>query len=354
MQENSKLGFLYFFTNDIDFSLEICHNKNNRKELCGEDMLDSDNANTRNDVTEEIIFSKPANEPKVPEVIHAFEYKEVKSLYGEKVVIQEKGEAVKEIVLEPLDKENGLTPEEIELAKAETLKKASDFEHDVLDEKTNIPAEETSAEAHIEKKLNDNSSPSISKEERILPLNSQKKPLIDDEEPEHREIIAECKKKTEAEEEKRPVFPQKEYKGLFPMLLEKGGLDNQNRTLFTILLSVIASPLLFLCLTLLSGIFLGAVCAVLVVAVFALLLLIFLISAGVIEILYGIFCFFDSVAVALIELGLGTVLFGLVTAIGALIRDLLTRFFPKLIRYLVRLYVAVLKKVRCMIYGGVA
>ena len=94
-------------------------NKNsfNTKTLLSEEEKEDD----------DLIFSKPAPIAKASEVIYTFENKEMKTLYGEKVVIENKKTPEKKIFLEAIEEDSGFTNEEIELAKEETLLKASKF-----------------------------------------------------------------------------------------------------------------------------------------------------------------------------------------------------------------------------------
>jgi hypothetical protein len=77
-----------------------------------------------------------------------------------------------------------------------------------------------------------------------------------------------------------------------------------------------------------------------------------LIIGGVIELIYGFTMFFNSVPVALIELGLGTVLFALVVASAALIYEFLFGILPKAIKKLTALCKKYLKKFCLYLYGG--
>ena len=70
--------------------------------------------------------------------------------------------------------------------------------------------------------------------------------------------------------------------------------------------------------------YLGAIIAVLIVAGVLVLCDLALVLISIVELVYAIFMFFTSVPVALIELGLGTVLIGIVTAITALVYQVLT------------------------------
>jgi hypothetical protein len=56
----------------------------------------------------------------------------------------------------------------------------------------------------------------------------------------------------------------------------------------------------------------------------------------------------------LIEIGIGTALFGLVVAFSALIYEFLTVIMPKLLRKLTKKFKGFMRKFICIFYGGKA
>ena len=78
----------------------------------GKSESDADAGANNVESEDDLIFSKQ-HAPQKSEMIHSLENKEVKTLYGEKVIIEDRIEPIEEIVIEPIDSENGLTEEEI-------------------------------------------------------------------------------------------------------------------------------------------------------------------------------------------------------------------------------------------------
>ena len=257
----------------------------------------------------EIIFSRPPVSSDSPEYIHSLENSDIPSLYGEKVVIEDRKQPIEEIPLEPLDKANGLTPEEIEMAKAKTLEKAKEFETD-------------------QKPVN------------IEDYDDDVKAFSDDESKQNGVAI-------ELDEEEPRSFP-----GIFKKILGALGITGGKATLVIILFSFIASPLILFAFGLgaLIYAFLMAISAVLAVISFALIA--GLLVAGVIELVYGVAMLFDVISVALIELGLGTVLFSLVIAISAMIYEFLFGVLPRTVKWLTKKFIENIKLLFCYLYGG--
>jgi hypothetical protein len=112
------------------------------------------------------------------------------------------------------------------------------------------------------------------------------------------------------------------------------------------------SPVLLLILGV--GIFLYAVLTLTLVSVAAVLFasMVALIVAGIVELIYGIMLLFDTVSVALIELGVGTVLFAAVTAVVALIYEVLFGWLPGALKGITFLLKRYLRWIITWLYGG--
>ena len=335
------------------------------------------------DADDDIIFSKPSAPKKSAEMIHSLENKEVKTLYGEKVVIEDRSEPIEEFIIEPIDNENGLTEEEIRQAKEETLEKANSFTTASIEippellnsedgeetpdeerENTSLPEEQPTiaieSECEHETKEDTESAQEESKEtlEETTVAPEEQTALSEDdnssseitEEENKEEFIAmevEAEKCSDVLAEPEDpensqttdeMIPVEKKEGiitrLFPASMSKG-----LRFFLSVILSIIVSPVLFVVFGV--GILLYAVSAVavLIVALLAFALIAALIIFGVAELIYGFSSLFDTVSIALIEIGIGTVVFGIVTAIAALIYEFLFGAVPRAIKALTKLFV---------------
>jgi len=338
---------------------------------------------------DELIFSKPATPKKAAEMIHSLENKEVKSLYGEKVVIEDRSEPIEEITIEPIDDENGLTEEEIRLAKEETLEKANNFttasieippellsesedKNTVIEDSGELSSAEELPTIAIETKDTDNESkkveepseteiPEVSEEEPEIseeiqetapaPVTKNDEPLTDETDNEasaEESIVSENSDVAEAMDEMIPAHKKAGLiTGLFPASMSRGF-----RIFFSVLLSIIVSPIIFIVFG--AGILTYAVSSIVMIAiaVLAFAVIAALIVLGVAELIYGFSSLFDTVSVALVEIGIGTVVFGIVTAVSALIYEFLFGVVPKAIKGLTKIFIMYLKKVSSFLYGG--
>lgn len=351
---------------------------------------------------DDIIFSKPSMPKKSAEMIHSLENKEVKTLYGEKVVIEDRSEPIEEFIIEPIDNENGLTEEEIRLAKEETLEKANSFTTASIEippellksedsekppeeeyENNSVPAEQptsTIAEEPAQETKEDTESTQEEANETLektTVVTEEKESALSEDNSEvnndssSSEITEETKEESvaiEVESEKcsdvsaesedpensqttDEMIPVEKKPGiitrLFPASMSKG-----LRVFLSIILSVIVSPVLLIVFGV--GILSYAVSAVavLIVALLAFALIAAMIIFGIAELIYGFSSLFDTVSIALIEIGIGTVVFGIVTAIAALIYEFLFGVVPRAIKALTKLFVMYLKKVSSFLYGG--
>lgn len=265
---------------------------------------------------EEVIFSKALNPEKAPEVIQSLENKEIKTLYGEKVVIEEREEPIETFELDPIDEENHLTAEEIQEAKAVTLEKAEQYSADTFSEKSDSEEEIKSTPEEIEE---------------------------------------EKKKASIAIEEEEIYSPQKEKKpitGLFTKMFASSDLPSGVVLFFKALLSILFSPLLLVASAILIALYVLGSAALIAVSLAMVLFILALIVFAVIEIIHGLALLFDQVLAALIEIGLATVLFGIVCAIAAGIYQFIFGVFPKAIKKFTFLFANCMKNLFCYLYGG--
>ncbi len=261
----------------------------------------------------DLIFSRPDFTEHSSEVLHAIEFDDVKPIYGEKVVIRKNESAPIEIDFEE-DDHNGFTTVEIELAKAETLKKAKDYNSGSI--RTIEAIEEDEESAAEEEKQNE----SLQEDTSVL----------EDTVPQEKTI----------------------YKGLFNRPFENKETSKSRILFCKALFTILLSPVLLIALlsvTVIYGV-ISAICIFISVLLFALTLGIIIL--GIIELVYGITLLFDTVSVALIEIGLGTALFGLVTALSAFIYQFLFGTIPGVLKNITKRFKKLLKTILCYFYGG--
>lgn len=227
---------------------------------------------------------------------------------------------------EPIDEANGLTAEEIDLAKAETLEKANSFyEHE--DEILNTVNEEKdfSAETDSEEEKSEDTAP--------IPL---------EEEEENGKKL------------RIPKLPEIVYPGLFNQFVPKDKYSPYARLALLALLTLAVSPALAVAFGLVLFIYAGLVAFILAVAGVFFAIMIVLIACGVVELVHGFLLLFDSVPAALIEIGFGTVLFSIVTAIGALVYEFAFGIVPKWLKWITSIFIRYTKLLFCYLYGGKA
>ncbi len=283
-----------------------------------EESLPDDRAS---DGEDDLIFSKNITPEKAPEVIHSLENKESKTLYGEKVIIEEKSEPTETFTIPDSDDENDLTAEEIQKAKAETLEKAEEYSRSAFGEEESDPAEKEEKSAEPEK------AKPAEKEEKA--------PVF-----------------IEENDEIEPQAPKKKTIGILSKMFANTSLPKGLVLFFKIFISIIISPII---ITMVLGCTLFYALAVLVLALTSLLMIVFvglLIAFAVMELVHSIVLFFDRISVALIELGLATVLFALVVAIIALVYEFLFSIFPKAIKVITSLFARLVKGIFANLYGG--
>lgn len=229
-------------------------------------------------------------------------------------------------VVDPIDEANGLTAEEIDLAKAETLEKANSFyEHE--DEILNAVNEEKvfSGETDSEEEKSEDTAP--------IPLEEEEE---------------------NGKKFRIPKLPEIVYPGLFNQFVPKEKYSPYARLALLALLTLAVSPALAVAFGLVLFIYAGLVAFILAVAGILFAIMIVLIACGVVELVHGFLLLFDSVPAALIEIGFGTVLFSIVTAIGALIYEFVFGIVPKWLKWITSIFVRYTKLLFCYLYGGKA
>lgn len=164
------------------------------------------------------------------------------------------------------------------------------------------------------------------------------------------------------EPKSRPIPPKKPAKksgvtgrkfyGLANTLLDKMNVSKDKRRPLGILLRVLFSPVFILLTLALLFVYVGALFVIIAAAAILGILELALILVSVAELVYGIIMFFTSVPVALIELGLGTMLIGIVTAITALVYQLLTGVIPLAMKKITALYKTCFAFLKEFIFGS--
>ncbi len=125
--------------------------------------------------------------------------------------------------------------------------------------------------------------------------------------------------------------------GIANQILDKMKLRGSQRRKGKTVLSILFSPVfVFLALAIVL-VFLGAMAGIVLCAALMLALEAALILLAVVEIVYAIISFFTSVPVALIELGLGTVLVAIVVAVTALVYQLFIGVLPVAVKKVIHL-----------------
>ena len=260
----------------------------------------------------DLIFSKPIAVEKASEVVHSLEDHEVKTLYGKKVVIDNNEKAEK--IIEPIDEANGLTTEEIRIAKAETLEKANSFSDS-----------EEAAQSPID------SSEAV--ENRI--------PLEED-------------FTSETPHEEEEVDKRKFYPGIFNKIVSEDKYSGTARIALLVLLTIAVSPIILAAFGAALSVYAALVAFTVAITVLLFGVMLAVIAIGVVELVYGILILFKNIPAALIELGFGTILFAIVIAIAALIYEFIFGIVPKWLKWITALFVRYTKLLYCYLYGGKA
>lgn len=289
---------------------------------------------------DDLIFTKPVAQGESAEVIHSMEKSEVKPIYGEKVVIEDRQTPIEEIVLEPLDQENGLSAEEIDKAKADTLQKAKTYDEEVFAE----------PEEKAEKVLDE--AKALDHDPLVLPTVVDAIPATEEEnlseDAPQSDEVSELEEDTTAKEPEH----KKEYVGLFNRLFPAEKHSPAAKKGATVFLSIPLLPFLFIFLSVGALAYLISTIVIVLVSVLVFILMVGLIVAGIIELVYGFTLLFDSVAIGLIEIGIGTILFGVVTASAAIIYEFLFSIVPKTLKCITQYFLKYLKTMIAFVYGG--
>lgn len=294
-----------------------------------EETSDSDETvmNTKESVEpteqEDVIFSKPLVIEKAPEIIHSLENKEVKTLYGEKVILAH-DEPQEQPEIDPMDEVNGLSAEEIDYAKAQTLLKAKNYQTCAFGaSEDNDFIAEKSKDIDCESEDGDEAAGTNLSNEIEL------------------EIL---------EEDKINEDALVHYPGFFNQLF--ASKSEKTAKVLTILLSVLLSPLLLLFITLWTGLYLVSTVFVVLFSVTIFLLMIALIIGGIIELVYGFTLLTETVSIAFIEIGVGTILLSIVTCAVAFIYEFLFTVLPKVLKGINRLFTRRVRILFAWLYGG--
>lgn len=139
------------------------------------------------------------------------------------------------------------------------------------------------------------------------------------------------------DEQPDKIKEKKSYYGLTNTLLDKMNLKKEQRKGWRIALYVAFSPIFILLSLALAMVYAFAFVAILVCAAALCIIEAALILISVAELVYALISFVKSVPIALIELGLGTVLIAIVTAITALVYQLLTGAIPSAMKKVTKL-----------------
>ncbi|MBQ3866711.1 MAG: DUF1700 domain-containing protein, partial [Clostridia bacterium] len=292
---------------------------------------DPQDPNITNPAGEDVIFSKPPVEEQAPEIVHAMEDRESFNLYGEKVAVFSD-----EISAPPLPEEDDdLSPEELEEAKAKALEKAERYDADAFGAAPEParPAEEDATE-------NDPASQPESPVREDAPADedpaaAESEDQADDEAED--EVLDEEDNATTPypeDDDEEPVVTR-EYEGLFKKVFPSA--DEKTLLVWKILFSVLFSPLLLLAFGSVVALYLISSAVLIALSVILFVLMAALIIGGVVELVYGVVQLFSSVPAGLIEIGLGLIVFGVVTAAVALIYELLFGVVPKALKGLWKL-----------------
>ena len=272
---------------------------------------------------DDLIFSRAESHEHYSEVVHTIEYDDVVPIYGEKVAIAPE-DAISE---EPdsADAENGFTPEEIEEAKKETLQKAEDYTTESF--APVIENKEVPLEVDESKETKSDEVPMVDS-------------LEDDPDQDNKE----------EETKEEPV----DHVGLFNKPFYQKNTPKGIVVFANILFTILLSPILLAGILSLTTVFSVTIllCFITIAALF--LIDLGAIIGGCIELAYGFTLIFDAVSVALIEIGIGTALFGIVVAFSALIHEFLRGIMPKVLKFVTRKFKSLMRKFLCAFYGGKA
>jgi len=282
--------------------------------------------------TSDVIFSKPQTAEKAPEVVYSFENNEVKSLFGEKVIIANREAPIEEVSLEDIDQENGFTKEEIEKAKADTLEKTENYKTEPIVLPKPLEEDEQSDDAS----LSEASIPSESDSSALPSLSSEEDETEKDWEEEE-EI---------EEEEKKRFF------GIFNLPFRKSTLPRSVIVLFKVFFTLFVLPFLVLFFGTVGILYLALVTVSLLISIVLFLLMIAMILASIIELVFGFSNLLTSIPVGLIEIGLGILVLGIVGVISAFFYELIFGSLPKLIKLTTRGIFKLFRLVFSFLYGG--
>lgn len=156
-----------------------------------------------------------------------------------------------------------------------------------------------------------------------------------------------------ASKKKNDLKPIPHFEGLISSARKKYADSPFLRTFFVGALGLLFGLILLLLITLTTAIYAICIVTILCAALVLLLLCVALIAAGIGDLCYGIVLLFtQGVVVGLLEIGLALVLFAIITALSALIGELVTGQLPKLIRKLSRAFLYLLCCLIAFVFGS--
>ena len=173
--------------------------------------------------------------------------------------------------------------------------------------------------------------------------------------PESAPLPAEPKAPQTEPKAKQPRIRFKEippFIGIFQNLKDKYRDQPGKRKALSALVGTLTGIVLLAALAVMAFIYAVCTAAVLLGALFLLLLCVALVAAGLAGLTYGIVLLFThGVLVALVEIGLALMLFGIILALSALAGELATNQLMKLVRFLTRLFVYCILYLLSFVFG---
>ncbi|MBE6551808.1 MAG: hypothetical protein E7665_06715 [Ruminococcaceae bacterium] len=126
--------------------------------------------------------------------------------------------------------------------------------------------------------------------------------------------------------------------GLFGIILKKLNVSKQMRPVVFTLLLILFTPLLLVLTALLFMLYVASIAVILSIAIFLFLLVVIPVVIAVIDMSYGIIMLFSNITAALIEIGIGTMIFGVVIALIGFGYQLVAGAIPSILKKLTALY----------------
>jgi len=165
-----------------------------------------------------------------------------------------------------------------------------------------------------------------------------------------RDIHSGSNVKTDKENEIKELWLP-DTKGLFGIIMEKLNVSNKARPLVFTGLLIVFTPLLLVLTALLFLLYIASIAVFLAVAAAIFLLVIIPAVIAVVDLSYGIIMLFQNITAALIEIGIGTILFSVVIALIGLGYQLVAGAIPSILKKLTMIYKYVLIIFKTLIFG---